>query len=287
MDHSWYANLALIYSTLLWAFRTSFLRGKPSQTLYNLTNPLQLFVLLCKPEGRCVLVFPSCCSYLVDRWTLTRAMERGPMISVTWDQSLDEAAFRPQDEDDPRSMGTWPCGLAHQPPIVSEGSNLPYPVEWLQNEHFRAASCPRCALVLGYWPRVGHGGSYFIRPHSDVVREALREVRRDNPNDTTAQIVRAKILEVQLRWGHQAAASGRPWSDCGISHLFLVAFGANGAAEGTDAAASGTIAESDRGIFGVSADGLVGGHRGVASCLCRLRPTARRLRRILRRRRVA
>jgi len=125
------------------------------------------------------------------------------MISVTWDQSLDEAAFRPQDEDDPRSMGTWPCGLAHQPPIVSEGSNLPYPVEWLQNEHFRAASCPRCALVLGYWPRVGHGGSYFIRPHSDVVREALREVRRDNPNDTTAQIVRAKILEVQLRWGHQ------------------------------------------------------------------------------------
>ena len=176
---------------------------KPSQTLYNLTNPLQLFVLLCKPEGRCVLVFPSCCSYLVDRWTLTRAMERGPMISVTWDQSLDEAAFRPQDEDDPRSMGTWPCGLAHQPPIVSEGSNLPYPVEWLQNEHFRAASCPRCALVLGYWPRVGHGGSYFIRPHSDVVREALREVRRDNPNDTTAQIVRAKILEVQLRWGHQ------------------------------------------------------------------------------------
>ena len=176
---------------------------KPSQTLCNLTNPLQLFVLLCKPEGRCVLVFPSCCSYLMDHCTLTRAMGRGPMISVTWDQSLDEAAFRPQDEDDPRSMGTWPCGLAHQPPIVSEGSNLPYPVEWLQNEHFRAASCPRCALVLGYWPRVGHGGSYFIRPHSDVVREALREVRRDNPNDTTAQIVRAKILEVQLRWGHQ------------------------------------------------------------------------------------
>ncbi len=100
-------------------------------------------------------------------------------------------------------MGTWPCGPAHQPPIVSAGSNLPYPVEWVQNEHFLTANCPRCALLLGYWPKVGHGGSYFIRPSSDVVREALREVRRDNPNDTTAQIVRAKILEVQLRWGHQ------------------------------------------------------------------------------------
>ena len=125
------------------------------------------------------------------------------MINLTWDQSFDKAAFCSQSEDDPRTMGTWPCGPVHQPPIVSAGSNLPYPVEWVLNEHSQAASCPRCALVLGYWPKVGHGGSYFIWPHSDVVREALREVRRENPNDTTAHIMRAKIEEVQLRWGHQ------------------------------------------------------------------------------------
>ncbi len=125
------------------------------------------------------------------------------MINLTWDRSFDEAGFRFQSEDDPRTMGTWPCGPAHQPPIMSAGSNLPYPVEWVQNEHFLTANCPRCALLLGYWPKVGHGGSYFLRPHSDAVREALREVRRDHLNDTTAQSVRDKIQEVQLRWGHQ------------------------------------------------------------------------------------
>ena len=133
-------------------------------------------------------------------------MVRAPMIPLAQDPSIDMAAFRPQDEYDPRSMGTWPCGRSHQPPIVRDGSNLPNPVEWHTNQYAKIASCPRCALVLGYWPKVGHVGRYSTRPNPNVVHEALEEVRRDNPNGTTAKIVRAKIQEVEGRWKYQGRA---------------------------------------------------------------------------------
>ncbi len=149
--------------------------------------------------------------------------------------------------------------------------------------------CFGTGLLAKGWPRrqLLHTAS-FRRCARGLERSASRQPERhDGPDCARQDSGGAAPL------GTPTAASERPWSDCDISHLFPVAR--------RPAGSSGDF----RGICGVSADGLVGGHPGVASCRCRLRPTARRrhpgvascrcrlrptarrLRRILRRRRVA
>jgi len=112
------------------------------------------------------------------------------------DPDVKTELFFEQDARDPRSLGDGPCGAEHEQPLTPRASKNTYPIEYGSNQSQRWASCARCGLRVGSWPKHGYTGKYNTLRNPAVVAQACL-VLKARGTTPSKKIMDALIAQIE------------------------------------------------------------------------------------------
>ena len=118
------------------------------------------------------------------------------------DTDVNTELFFAQDARDPRSLGDGPCQAEHEQPLTPRASKHTFPIEYGANQWQRWASCARCGLRVGSWPKHGYTGKNNTLRNPTVVAQAclVLKARGTTPSKKIMDALIAQIeAEEKLR----------------------------------------------------------------------------------------